>query len=92
MTELAARADVEALRAAGLRPTDVATLMKCHRVTASLWLKGESPHRLLWPKLGRLADAARLAVEQGSLPLGAGTRRDERAAMVAAALLPHISK
>ena len=91
MTDAAtALADIAALRDAGLRPADLAIVLKCHRVTASQWLGGSTPHRLLWSKLAKVAAAARSATQAGVLPLAKETLREERTQKIASALVAHL--
>ena len=80
-----------ALKTAGLRPSDVAKLLRISRVAASLWFNGHSqPHRLIEMRVHRLDDAVRSALHSGDLPVSRDVPKAERYDAVAAAVHKHL--
>lgn len=62
--------EIELLKTAGLRVTEVAQLVKVSRPTASNWFRGaHGPHSLVTAELNKLVDAVRQAMEAGELPI-----------------------
>lgn len=81
------------IKAGGLRPSDVAKLLRISRVAVSLWFNGHSqPHRLIEMRVHRLEDAVRSALQSGDLPISRDVPRDERYEAKAAAVHKHLQQ
>lgn len=64
---------------AGVRPSDVATLLSVTRVTVSHWFNDHSqPHRILEKRVARLHKAVAEAVKLGKLPVSRDVPRSDR--------------
>lgn len=69
----------DVVKEAKLKPVDVAKLLNVSRVTVSLWLNGhKKPHHLLRDRVDIFLRAVKMAVDSGSLPLPADTKRVDR--------------
>ena len=75
------------VKAAELRPCDIAKLLGVSRVTVSLWLNGRNnPHHLIAGRVQKLLDAVHLAVENASFPVPRDISRRERGLYIRTAL------
>jgi hypothetical protein len=75
------------VKAAELKPCDIARLLGVSRVTASLWLHGRNhPHHLLISRVSRLLDSVRLCVDSGAFPVPRTISRRERGLYIRTAL------
>ena len=78
------------VRAAGLRPCDIARLLNVSRVTVSLWLNGRNnPHHLIAGRVSKLLDSVRLCVEDGAFPVPRNVSRRERGLYIRDAIEAH---
>lgn len=78
----------EVVKAAKIKPVDVAKFLNVSRVTVSLWLNGhKKPHHLLRHRVDLFLEAVQMAVDKGSLPLPADTKRAERFEKISAVLV-----
>ena len=75
------------VKAAELRPCDIAKLLGVSRVTVSLWLNGKNnPHHLLSGRVSKLLDSVRLCVDSGAFPVPRSVSRRERGLYIRTAL------
>lgn len=81
------------LKKAGLKPADFGKLLKVHRVTASLWVNGHAnPHTFLVPRVTKMLDAVKAALDAGDLPLSFDVTRRERGLHISRAVVKHLKK
>jgi hypothetical protein len=79
--------DFEPVRAAALKPSDLAMLVGVGRVSCSYWLNGhKQPHYLHHEKVKALVDDIARATQSGLLPVPINTMRRERAHYIRQAL------
>jgi len=72
--------DFAPVKAADLKPSDLAMLVGVGRVSCSYWLNGhKQPHTLHHAKVRRIVDAIAKATQSGLLPVPINTMRRERA-------------
>jgi len=77
----------EVVKAAKIKPVDVAKFLNVSRVTVSLWLNGhKKPHHLLRHRVDLFLEAVQMAVDDGSLPLPSDTKRADRFDKISAEL------
>ena len=75
------------VKAAGLKPCEIARLLNVSRVTASLWLSGRNnPHHLIVVRVQKLVDAVSQCVENASFPVPRDISRRERGLYIRNAL------
>jgi hypothetical protein len=77
----------EVVKQAKIKPVDLAKFLNVSRVTVSLWLNGhKKPHHLLRHRVDLFLKAVKMAVDSGSLPLPADTKRADRFHKISEAL------
>jgi transcriptional regulator with XRE-family HTH domain len=75
------------VKAAGLKPCEIARLLNVSRVTVSLWMSGRNkPHNLIAVRVSKLLDSVRLCVENASFPVPRDISRRERGLYIRTAL------
>lgn len=78
--------------AAGVRPSDIARLLRISRVAASLWINGHSqPHRFIEKRVQRMLSAVSSALSSGDLPISRDVPRGERYDATVAVITKHLN-
>lgn len=83
---------LETLKSGGISPRHLAALLKCSRVSASGWLRGQHEATGVYAeKLEKLAKLVRRALAANDLPFPEKTKRNEEVSYLREVLKKHLT-